>query len=384
MASGVEAYLAKHHITPMLNSIVNDLVREQPDDPISFLINGLLAHASAAGQEPVLLQRLLELRKTLLKEQTEALAAQAEKTKAEEETDKLAYRVKHLLKTLDEMESGTIPAAAKRSGGGATGSVVQPKTVSVPLGHTDFSWSGGISMSAATGVAATVPDAPGDNDEILRTEAFSQRVSVAKVFKAGTAGVGREVNISGWVRTQRMQKDLAFIAVNDGSCMGSLQLVIDRAQIGEGWDQLKTKGGTGAAITASGEVVASPGGQQEVELRVMKLTVVGATSEMYPLAKKQHTLEHLRSVTHLRPRTNTIGAVMRIRNALAFATHSFFQSHGFMYVNSPLITGSDCEGAGEMFRVTTLDLEKLPRTPDGKVGNSRNTGNLDDASPRPS
>lgn len=363
----VEAYLAKHGVTPMLNGIVNDLVREQPDDPISFLINGLLAEAAKAGQEPVLLQRLVELKKTLLADQAEAVAVQAEKAKLAAEVDKLSYRVKHLLKTMDEMESGSSTTPASKQAGTGVGSDASPAVVGVPLGHTDFSWAGGVKLAASAGGGSSAGGCADGAGDPLAKEAFSQRLSVVKIFKAGKAGVGREVGVAGWMRTVRLQKDLAFVALNDGSCMSSLQLVVDRAKIGDGWRQLKELGGTGAAITATGELVASPGGQQEVELRVSTLSVVGATDEYFPLAKKAHTLEHLRSLTHLRPRTNTIGAVMRIRNALSFATHSFFQSHGFMYVNTPLITGSDCEGAGEMFRVTTLDLDKPPRTPTGQV-----------------
>jgi len=363
----VDAYLVKHGVTPMLNGIVNDLVREQPDDPISFLINGLLSEAAKAGQEPVLLQRLVELKKTLLGEQAEAVAALAERVTLAAEVDKLSYRIKHLLKTMDAMEAGAGGATASKqpvvAAAAASGLDAPVALTGVPLGHTNFSWAGGVQVAEGGGSSA---DASGAED-VLAKERFSQRVSVLKVFKAGKSGVGREVSISGWTRTMRMQKDLAFIAINDGSCMASLQLVVDRATIGEGWDQLKSLGGTGCAISATGELVASPGGQQEVELKVASLCVVGATTENYPLAKKQHTLEHLRTMTHLRPRTNTFGAVFRVRNALAAATHAFFQSNGFLYVNSPLITGSDCEGAGEMFRVTTLDVEKPPRGLDGKV-----------------
>ncbi len=159
----------------------------------------------------------------------------------------------------------------------------------------------------------------------------------------------------------------AFVALNDGSCLASLQLVIEKKAVSAGWDELSSKGATGCSITASGSLVASPAAGQAVELAVERLCVVGPSDgAIYPLAKKSHTLEHLRGLTHLRPRTNTIGAVMRIRNGLAYATHSFFQSEGFLYCHAPLITGADCEGAGEMFRVTTLDLDKpLPKADGG-------------------
>lgn len=142
--------------------------------------------------------------------------------------------------------------------------------------------------------------------------------------------------------------------------MSELQLVVDKEGV-EGWAQLQEHGATGCSLCVRGPLVASVGSGQAVEMHVAHVEVVGTSdAATFPLAKKKHTLEHLRSITHLRPRTNTMGAVMRIRNALAYATHSFFQRGGFLYVHSPLITGADCEGAGEMFQVTTLDIAKPP------------------------
>lgn len=160
------------------------------------------------------------------------------------------------------------------------------------------------------------------------------------------------VTLHGWVRTVRDQKTFTFIEVNDGSTLGNLQVVVD-GQV-EGLS-------TGASIIAKGNLVESPGKNQALELRASEVKVIGTCDpEKYPLQKKRHSFEFLRTIAHLRPRTNTQGAVMRVRNALAFATHSFFQKRGFLYIQTPIITGSDCEGGGEMFRVTTLDKAADP------------------------
>jgi len=160
--------------------------------------------------------------------------------------------------------------------------------------------------------------------------------------------------VHGWVRTVRDQKSFAFIEVNDGSTLGNLQVIAD-AHI-KGYAEALKDLTTGASIIASGELVESPGKNQAVELRASEIRVIGTCDPVkYPLQKKRHTFEFLRTIAHLRPRTNTQGAVLRIRSALAFATHKFFQERGFLYVHTPIITGSDCEGGGEMFRITTLD-----------------------------
>lgn len=367
----VEEYLDKHAITPMLNGIVNELVREQPDDPISYLVSALFKESAARGKETVFLTHLMELKQQLLCDQKEVLGVTAEKAKLEEEKEKLEYRITHLLKTMDELESGkggvgaapAAPAPAKGASTVAPAAAVTPPACGVPLGHTSFSWAAGVSIEGAE-AGATSSEGAADP---LAKEAFSSRITVARVFKAGKAYAGSTVGVSGWARTVRVQKDRAFVEINDGSCMTGLQLVCEKAKM-QGWDELVEKGATGCSICATGKIVESPGSGQEVELFAESLSVVGVSDgAKYPLAKKAHSLEHLRSLTHLRPRTNTFGAVMRVRNALSFATHSFFQKNGFMYVNSPLITGSDCEGAGEMFQVTTLDVSKPPRTPDGGV-----------------
>ena len=177
------------------------------------------------------------------------------------------------------------------------------------------------------------------------------------------------VTAEGWVRTKRDSKNVCFLDVNDGSSLKGLQLVIDKASFNN--DNLLDSISTGAAVSAKGRIVASQGGSQKVEMAVSSLTLVGACPNDYPLQKKRHTVEFLRDQAYLRPRTNLFGAVTRVRNTMAYAVHQFFQENGFVYVNTPLITASDCEGAGEQFQVTTLDLNNVPKTPDGKVDYSK-------------
>ena len=177
------------------------------------------------------------------------------------------------------------------------------------------------------------------------------------------------VTVEGWVRTKRDGKNVCFLEIGDGSTVKGLQAVIDKASFNN--DELLASVTTGAAVRATGRLVASQGGAQALELALDELEVVGQCPGDYPLQKKRHTLEFLREIAYLRPRTNLIGAVMRVRSTLAYAIHSFFQERGFYYVNTPLITTSDCEGAGETFQVTTLDLDKIPREKEGKVDYSK-------------
>lgn len=172
---------------------------------------------------------------------------------------------------------------------------------------------------------------------------------------------GEEVSVAGWVRTRRDSKNgFSFVELNDGSCMSSLQVVIDGAV--PGYEEHIREATTGASLIASGTVQESPGKGQRIELHAASFEVPGtADSETYPLQKKRHSFEFLREIAHLRPRTNTFGAVMRVRNAASRAIHEFFQQRGFLYINTPIITTSDCEGAGEMFTVTTLNLEQLAK-----------------------
>jgi asparaginyl-tRNA synthetase len=169
------------------------------------------------------------------------------------------------------------------------------------------------------------------------------------------------VTIQGWVRTKRELKGFAFIEVNDGSSMANLQVIIN-ADVPD-YESLLGKLNTGASVEASGTLVASPGKGQRIELNASAVTVYGeAEPETYPLQKKRHSFEFLRTIGHLRSRTNTMGAVMRVRNVCAYAIHQFFQERGFLWVHTPIITASDCEGAGELFTVTNLNLDDIPRT----------------------
>ena len=177
------------------------------------------------------------------------------------------------------------------------------------------------------------------------------------------------VEAKGWVRTKRDSKNVCFLEINDGSTLKGLQAVIDKAHFSN--NNLLDSVSTGASVIAKGKIVESQGGNQAVELLVDDLEVVGECPQDYPLQKKRHTIEFLRDNAHLRARTNLFGAIARVRNTMAFAVHKFFQENGFVYVNTPLISASDAEGAGAQFQVTTLDLENVPRTKDGKVDYSK-------------
>lgn len=177
------------------------------------------------------------------------------------------------------------------------------------------------------------------------------------------------ISAEGWVRTKRDSKNVCFLEINDGSCLKGLQVVVDKENFAD--QALLDTITTGASVICKGPIVKSQGGNQAVEMSLKELTVTGVCPTDYPLQKKRHTIEYLREIAHLRPRTNIIGATMRVRNTLAYAIHSFFQENGFVYVNTPLITGSDCEGAGEMFQVTTLDMNNLPKKEDGSVDFSK-------------
>lgn len=177
--------------------------------------------------------------------------------------------------------------------------------------------------------------------------------------------VDKTLKVKGWVRTRRGNKSVQFVALNDGSTVKNLQIVFDLSKFTD--EELKPVT-TGSAICAEGLIVKSMGKGQSVEMQADSLEVYGtANPEEYPLQKKGHSLEFLREIAHLRPRTNTFGAVLRIRHAMAYAIHKFFNDKGFFYFHTPLITASDCEGAGAMFQVTTLDLENLPKNEEGKV-----------------
>ncbi len=180
---------------------------------------------------------------------------------------------------------------------------------------------------------------------------------------------GEELLIKGWVRTRRSSKNVSFMALNDGTCQEALQVVVDPSL--DNYEEIGRLG-PGASVAVRGELVESPAKGQRVELKAAEVTVLGdSPAETYPLQKKKHSLEFLRSIAHLRVRTNTFGAVFRLRNALAFAIHRFFQDRGFFWVHTPIITASDAEGAGEMFRVTTLEMKAVPRDEEGEVDFTR-------------
>jgi len=178
----------------------------------------------------------------------------------------------------------------------------------------------------------------------------------------------KKVTVGGWIRSNRDSKSFGFLVVNDGTFFETLQVVYH--------DQMENfkevaKLGVGSAVIVTGTIVATPQAKQPFEMQAEEVLVEGASTPDYPLQKKRHSFEYLRTITHLRPRTNTFQAVFRVRSVIAYAIHNFFQERGFVYVHTPLITGSDCEGAGEMFQVTTMDLNNIPRTEDGKVDYSK-------------
>lgn len=191
---------------------------------------------------------------------------------------------------------------------------------------------------------------------------MEKRIKVKDLLKCEA---GRKVTVKGWVRTKRGNKNVAFIALNDGSTINNIQIVVDKTAFEE---SLLAKITTGAAIRVSGDLVESVGSGQSVEIQASEIEIYGECDPMrYPLQKKDTSFEYLRTVAHMRPRTNTFGAILRIRNQMAFAIHKFFNEKGFVYLHTPLITASDCEGAGQMFKVTTLDLENVPRNKKGEV-----------------
>jgi len=176
---------------------------------------------------------------------------------------------------------------------------------------------------------------------------------------------GQEVIVKGWVRTKRGNKNVAFIALNDGSVIHTIQVVANPEQFGE---EVMKNITTGACLRVTGTLVESLGSGQPVEIQAKEIEIYGvADPNVYPLQKKGHSMEFLRDIAHLRPRTNTFSAVLRVRHAMAFAVHKYFNDHGFYYLHTPIITGSDAEGAGEMFHVTTLDMKNPPRTPEGEI-----------------
>lgn len=193
-----------------------------------------------------------------------------------------------------------------------------------------------------------------------------KRTKIAKLLNAEKPQ--DEVLLKGWVRTRRDAKDFSFVEINDGSCLKNMQ-VIANADL-KNYEDIK-KLSTGSSVAVTGALVESKGGNQKYEVVAANVEIYDIAADDFPLQKKKHTDEYLRSIAHLRPRTNKYGAAFRVRSELSFAIHKFFNERGFRYVHTPIITGSDCEGAGEMFQVTTLDLNNIPHTKDGKVDYSQ-------------
>ena len=192
-----------------------------------------------------------------------------------------------------------------------------------------------------------------------------KRTEIASLHRSFAEMDGQQVTVCGWVKTIRDSKAIGFIELGDGSCFKSVQVVFEAEKL----DNYKEVShfGVGAAIVVTGTVVVTPGAKQPYEIHAENIQLEGASSPDYPLQKKRHSMEFLRTISYLRPRTNTFNAVFRVRSVIAYAIHRFFNENGFTYVHTPLITASDCEGAGEMFRVTTLDPKNPPLTEDGEV-----------------
>ena len=189
-------------------------------------------------------------------------------------------------------------------------------------------------------------------------------LNIRDLFRNREDYIGTQVSIGGWVRSNRNSKNFGFLVVNDGTFFEPVQVVY-----GDGLDNFETIGkiNVGAAVIVTGELVETPQAKQPFEIQATEISIEGASDPTYPLQKKKHSFEYLRTIAHLRPRTNTFEAVFRVRSLIAYAIHRFFQERDFVYVHTPIITGSDCEGAGEMFQVTTLDMKRPPLTEDGEI-----------------
>ena len=193
--------------------------------------------------------------------------------------------------------------------------------------------------------------------------------TVKSIYRETAEYANKEVTVGGWIRTMRASKNFGFIELNDGSFFKNIQVVFEADKVSN-YEEI-TKQNVGAALIVKGLLVETPEAKQPFEIKATAIEVEGTSTPDYPLQKKRHSVEFLREIAYLRPRTNLFSATFRVRSLVAMAIHEFFQNKGFIYAHTPLITGSDCEGAGEMFRVTTLDLENLPRTEDGKIDYSK-------------
>ncbi|MGN0134687.1 MAG: asparagine--tRNA ligase [Anaerotignum sp.] len=193
--------------------------------------------------------------------------------------------------------------------------------------------------------------------------------TVKSIYRNTAEYANKEVTLGGWIRTMRVSKNFGFIELNDGSFFKNIQIVFEAEKLSN-YEEI-SKQNVGAALIVKGLLVETPEAKQPFEIKATEIAVEGTSTPDYPLQKKRHSVEFLREIAYLRPRTNLFSATFRVRSLIAMAIHEFFQGKGFVYAHTPIITGSDCEGAGEMFRVTTLDLENLPRTEDGKVDYSK-------------
>lgn len=191
-----------------------------------------------------------------------------------------------------------------------------------------------------------------------------KKISIKQLYREPEKFINKDIVVAGWIRTERTSKNFGFIELNDGSFFKNLQIVIDTNL--ENFDKV-SKLPISSSIVVEGKLVETPSAKQPFEVQASKVTIEGTSLQDYPLQKKRHSFEFLRSIAHLRPRSNTFSAVFRIRSLAAYAVHKFFQEKNFVYVHTPIITASDCEGAGEMFRVTTLDLNNIPKNDEGKI-----------------
>ena len=193
-------------------------------------------------------------------------------------------------------------------------------------------------------------------------------LTVKELYRQKEEYIGKTVKVAGWIRTSRLSKNFGFIELNDGSFFKNMQIVLD-----EKLENFKEIGKLpiSSSILVEGKLVSTEGAKQPVEIHATNIVVEGESDNSYPLQKKRHTVEYLRTIAHLRPRSNMFSAIFRVRSVAAYAVHKFFQERNFVYAHSPIITGSDCEGAGEMFRITTLDLDNVPKTEEGKIDYSQ-------------
>ncbi len=207
-----------------------------------------------------------------------------------------------------------------------------------------------------------------DNMNNIKESVGMDLITIRELYKNREEYLDKDITVGGWVRSIRDSKAFGFIVVNDGTFFEPLQVVYHNTM--NNFDEI-SRLNVGAAIIVTGTLVATPQAKQPFEIQAKEITVEGASAPDYPLQKKRHSFEYLRTIAHLRPRTNTFQAVFRVRSLTAYALHKFFQERGFVYVHTPIITGSDCEGAGEMFRVTTLDMQSIPKDDSGKVDYSQ-------------